>query len=153
MKKDDKLERYLGATIVLTKGVKEYRQTIDRFVNMQDSVLEIGFAWGTTTDLLSKVASKVVGIDKGLSYRTAIKDHPQLELYQLDAFEIKKVIDLGYSFSVIYIDVSGCRSMFDIITLIKMYENAFRPGVIVVKATKLKGFVRRCIVWDSSSNR
>jgi 2-polyprenyl-3-methyl-5-hydroxy-6-metoxy-1,4-benzoquinol methylase len=134
--------------LILTKGVKEYRQTISKYINAADTVLEIGFAWGTTTQLLSQVCKKVVGIDKGESYCQAVKDYPKLELYKIDAFEISKVIELGYDFNKVYIDVSGCRAMFDVITLIKMYESAFQLDLQVIKSTSLKRFVDRCEVWQ-----
>ncbi len=133
--------------LILTKGVKEYRQTVSENVNSSDTVLEIGFAWGTTTSLISKYCEKVVGIDKGESYYKAVKDYPELEFYKIDAFDIKKVIELGYDFNKVYIDVSGCRAKSDIIILIHMYENAFDLDLQVVKCTSLKRFVSRCKVW------
>ncbi len=133
--------------IILTKGVKEYRQTIEKYINKQDIVLEIGFAWGTTTKMLSEVCKHVVGIDKGESYYTAVKQYPELELYKIDGFNIREVLDLGYSFNKIYIDISGCREINTVIKIIKMYENAFRPELMVVKSSRLKRFVAQCKVW------
>lgn len=130
--------------ILLTKGVKEYRRTIPLYVNKWDIVLEIGFAWGTTTNILSKHAKKVIGIDKRESYYTAIKTYPNLKLYKIDGFNISEVIGLGYKFNKIYIDISGCRSMMQVIKMIQIYENTFNPELIVVKSTKLKRFVRKC---------
>lgn len=134
--------------IILTKGVKEFRQTISKYIHPKDIVLEIGFAWGTTTNILYRKCLKVVGIDKGESYYTAVKTYPQIEFYKIDGFNICEVVKLGYKFNTIYIDISGCRSMFDIIKIIRMYENAFRPKVIVVKSSKLKRFVSQCEVWS-----
>ena len=135
--------------IIITKGVQEYRQTISRYICRQDIVLEIGFAWGTTTNLLAQRCQKVVGIDKGESYYTAIKTYPQIQFTKLDGFNIREVINLGYKFNKIYIDISGCRGLFDVITITKMYESAFRPELIVVKSSKLKRFVAQCEVWKS----
>jgi hypothetical protein len=146
--KEELKKEELKTLLILTRGVTEYRQTIQKYIKRDDLVLEIGFAWGTTTNLLSKYCKHVVGIDKGESYYTAVQTYPNLELYKLDGFDIRSVLALGYKFNKIYLDVSGCRSMFDIITLVKMYESAFRPELIVVKSTRLKKFVSRCVVWE-----
>lgn len=136
--------------ILLTKGVSEYRATIPKFITKGDIVLEIGFAWGTTTALLAQYAKKAVGIDKGESYDEAVRMYPELELHKLDGFDIRSVLDLGLKFNKIYIDISGCRSIFDVVKIVLMYKNAFKPELIVVKSSKLKAFVSDCEVWDGS---
>jgi hypothetical protein len=127
--------------LIATKGVQEYRRTIPLYINRRDIVLEIGFAWGTTTELLSKSCRKVVGIDKGKSYYTAIKNYPWIEFYKIDGFNISQVLDLGYKFNKIYIDISGCRGMFDVLKIVQMYKGAFKPELIVVKSSRLKRFL------------
>lgn len=134
--------------LVLTKGVQEYRATIPKYIRPNDTVLEIGFAWGTTTALLSKYAQKVVGIDKGESYYKAVQDYPQLELYKIDGFDMRSVLALGYKFNKIYIDISGCRGIFDVMKIVLMYKNVFKPELIVVKSSQLKKFVEKCVVWE-----
>lgn len=135
--------------IILTRGVKEYRQTISRYINKNDLVLEIGFAWGTTTNLLFKRCRKVVGIDNGKSYYTAVKKYPHIQFEKIDGFNIREVLKLGYKFNKIYIDISGCRPILDVVKITKMYEGVFNPEIIVVKSTKLKMFVSNCEVWKS----
>jgi hypothetical protein len=130
--------------LIVTKGVKEYRATIPLYVNKNDTVLEIGFAWGTTTNLLYKACRKVVGIDKGESFYTAVKNFPWIEFYKIDGFDISRVLKLEYKFNKIYIDISGCRSMFDVLKIVQMYKCAFTPELIVVKSSKLKRFVASC---------
>jgi len=133
--------------LIVTKGVKEYRATIPLYICRRDIVLEIGFAWGTTTNLLYKACRKVVGIDKGESYYTAIKNYPLIEFYKIDGFDISRVLKLGYKFNKIYIDISGCRSIFDVIKMVQMYKGAFRPELIVVKSSRLKRFLESCWIW------
>ncbi len=141
---------FCGMTkIIITKGVKEFRQTISKYVHPNDIVLEIGFAWGTTTNLLAKKCKRVIGIDKGESYYTAVKKYPELDFYKIDGFAISEVLKLEYKFNKIYIDISGCRGIFDVIKIIKMYENVFKPELVVVKSSKLKRFVANCEVWSS----
>jgi 2-polyprenyl-3-methyl-5-hydroxy-6-metoxy-1,4-benzoquinol methylase len=136
------------STIILTKGVKEYRQTIAYFVTKEDAVLEIGCAWGTTSVLLYKHAKYVVAIDKGESLITAKKTYPQIHFEQIDGFNVSQVRKLGFDFSKIYIDISGCREIYDVIKMITMYEAVFNPKIIVVKSTKLKSLISRSTVWD-----
>jgi len=137
--------------LIITKGVKEYRRTIPVYITNRDIVLEIGFAWGTTTNLLYQKCKKVVGIDKGESYYTAVKKYSYIQFEKIDGFDIKKVLALGYQFNKIYIDISGCRSLFDVIKIVLMYKNVFKPELIVVKSSKLKRFVETCIVWHKIS--
>ena len=136
--------------IILTKGVKEYRQTIPYFVNKNDIVLEIGCAWGTTSDLLYKHAKYLVAIDKGKSLPAAEKKYPCIHFERIDGFDVKRVIDLGFKFNKIYIDISGCRSMFDVIRMVRMYDSVFKPEILVVKSSKLKRFAAQCVVWDKN---
>jgi 16S rRNA A1518/A1519 N6-dimethyltransferase RsmA/KsgA/DIM1 with predicted DNA glycosylase/AP lyase activity len=148
MSKEEELLFQNSCKIICTKGVKEYRQTIEKYITSQDTVLEIGFAWGTTTELLSKVCKHVVGIDKGESFYTAVMQYPELELYKIDGFDIREVRALGYNFNKIYIDISGCRELNTVIKIVRMYEQTFKPELIVVKSSKLKKLVARCEVWS-----
>ncbi len=133
--------------IILTKGVKEYRQTIPYCITNQDTVLEIGCAWGTTSNLLSKYAGTVVAIDKGASLPTARETYPHVHFEQFDGFDIASVIRLNLNFTKVYIDISGCREITAIIKMIRIYEAVFSPEIIVVKSSKLKYFVEKCKIW------
>ncbi len=134
--------------LIVTKGVKEYRNTIPHCVCKSDLVLEIGFAWGTTTNLLSQVCKKVVGMDKGSSYYKAIRDYPQIEFHKIDGFNISEVLNLNYDFNKIYIDISGCRGIFDVLKMVQMYKGAFNPDLIVVKSSRLKTFLKSCEIFS-----
>lgn len=133
--------------VVVTEDVKEYRATIDQYVNENDTVLEIGCAWGTTTRLLARRCKEVVGIDKGQSLRIAKRRHPALHLERIDGFDIPGVLKLGKKFSTVYIDISGSRDLRDVVSMIRKYEAVFEPEVIVVKSNRLKRLLQRCIVW------
>ena len=137
--------------IILTKGVKEYRATISQCVGKSDTVLEIGSGFGTTTNLLYRAAGQVVGIDKGESYHTAVKTYPWIEFCQIDGFDVSQVLSLGYRFNKVYIDISGCRDIYDTIKIILRYQGAIRPEYIIVKSSKLKQFVDKCQVWCSQT--
>ena len=141
-------EFYNAPTFVLTRGVREYRATIPRYVHENDTVLEIGCAWGTTTAILDRHASKVVGIDKGEALDTAIDRYPHIQFERIDGYSMREVLHLGLEFTKVYIDISGCRSILDVVKIARMYASAFEPDVIVVKSTQLKGFVAHCVVWS-----
>jgi len=134
--------------IILTQGVAEYRQTIPLCIAKQDVVLEIGCAWGTTSARLFRHAKYVVAVDKGQSLSKAKEKYPHIHFEQIDAFQIRQVQQLGFNFNKVYIDISGCRDIYDIIKLIFMYDNVFYPDLIVVKSTKLKRLMGRCIIWE-----
>ena len=134
--------------IIVTQGVKEYRATIPIYVNKNDTVLEIGSAWGTTTNLLYKVAGKVVGIDKGESFHNAVEVYHWIEFHKVDSFDISKVLSLNHIFNKIYIDISGCRDILDIIKILIMYRGAYKPETIVIKSTRLKRLITECQTWD-----
>jgi hypothetical protein len=133
--------------IIVTQGVQEYRQTIPHCITKRDVVLEIGCACGTTSARLYRHAGYVVGIDKGAALLIARKTYPHIRFEQIDGFDVSRVRQLGYSFTKVYIDISGCRDIYDVIKMVTMYEAVFRPEIIVVKSTKLKRLVSRCHVW------
>jgi hypothetical protein len=134
--------------IIVTQGVKEYRQTIPHCVTRDDVVLEIGCAWGTTSALLCKHAKYVVAIDKGQSLPAARQTYPHIHFEQIDGFDVARVRSLGLAFNKVYIDISGCRELDAVIKMIRMYEAVFAPEIIVVKSTRLKRLVSKCTVWD-----
>ena len=53
----------LRTRFVATRGVQEYRATIEPLVKKEDVVLELGCEWGTTTSLLAQRCRTVVGTD------------------------------------------------------------------------------------------
>lgn len=134
--------------IIITKGVKQYRQTIPYFVSKKDTVLEIGCAWGTTSQLLYKHAGFVVAIDKGASLPSAKKTYPHIRFEQIDGFDIARIKEFKLAFTKIYIDISGCREITDVIKIVRIYDAVFSPQLIVVKSSKLKYFVEKCEAWN-----
>lgn len=136
--------------IIVTQGVKEYRQTIPHCVTDQDIVLEIGCSCGKTSALLYKHAKYVVAIDKGQALPIAKRTYPHIHFEQIDGFDVRQVLKLGYDFDKVYIDISGCRDIYDVIKMIAKYEAVFGPEIIVVKSTKLKRLVSSCTVWNGS---
>jgi hypothetical protein len=139
------------ASIIVTKGVREYRQTIPHCIGGNDTVLEIGCAWGTTSALLHRRAGRLVAIDKGKALPEARRRYAGIRFEQIDGFDVSRVVRLGMRFDKIYIDISGCRRLGDVLTMIRAYESAFEPELIVVKSTALKGLLARATAWSSEA--
>ena len=143
----------LDTVLVSTRGVREYRETIPQWVGSDDTVLELGCEWGTTTALLAQRAKGVVGTDISPEVvERARERHPDIRFQVLDAFDVRAALDLGEQFTKVYIDVSGLsgyRSLLDVIALLQMYATVLRPRAIIVKSGALKSFATRCIAWRS----
>lgn len=137
-----------------TRGVKEYRATIPVWVNDQDSVLEIGCEWGTTTTVIAQRCREVLGTDISPDCIARAKEmHPDLQFAVLDGFDVRAALGFGRAFTKIYIDMSGMsgyRSLLDVIALLNMYATVFRPQAIVVKSGALKQFASNCVAWRGS---
>jgi len=141
----------LKTRFIATRGVKEYRATIPRWVGPDDVVLEIGCEWGTTTVLIAERCKRVVGTDISPEcIERARKRHPHLRFEVLDGFDVKAALELGEPFTKVYIDISGLsgyRSLLDTISLLNLYATVLRPEAIVVKSGALKHFAARCVPW------
>jgi hypothetical protein len=145
-------ELELPTTFVLTRGVEEFRATIPYYINKSDIVLEVGCAWGTTSQLLYENAKMVVAIDKGESLPIARETYPHIRFEQIDGFDIRAILKLGYKFNKIYVDISGSREILTVVKIATVYSTALKPEVIVIKSTKLKGFARGLVVWEGGKS-
>ena len=122
----------LKTKFIATRGVKEYRATIEQWVQPEDVVLEIGCEWGTTTVEIAPRCKQVIGTDvSGEVIERARQRHPHIRFEVLDAFDVRAAGELGDHFDKIYIDMSGLsgyRSLLDTISLVNMYATVFRPA-------------------------
>ena len=145
----------LKTMFVGTRGVTEYRESIAEWVNPDDTVLEIGCEWGTTTVLLAPHCKEVIGTDVSPEcIQRARLLYPHLRFEVLDAYDVRAAVGLGKQFTKIYIDVSGLsgyRSLLDVIALLNMYATVLAPEAIIVKSGALKNFAAHCIAWQPSS--
>ena len=143
----------LNTKFIATRNVKEYRETIPKWVNENDVVLEIGCEWGTTTQFLAPCCKEVIATDISLEcIQRAREKHPDLHFEVLDGFDVRAALDLGKHFTKIYIDISGIsgyRSLLDVISLLTMYATVLRPEAIIVKSGALKRFAANCTAWRS----
>jgi hypothetical protein len=141
----------LKTAFISTRGVKEYRETIDVWVTPDDTVLEIGCEWGTTTSALAQQCREVIGTDISRACIDRARTlYPSIRFEVLDAFDVRAAQALVKTFTKIYIDVSGLsgyRSLLDVIALLTMYATVFRPEAIIVKSGALKHFAVHCVPW------
>jgi len=141
----------LHTKFIATRGVEEYRQTIQTWVTPQDKVLEIGCEWGTTSVLIYERCKNLIATDISLDcIQVARQKHPEIQFAVLDAFNIKDAMKLGDRFTKIYIDMSGLssyRALLDVIALVNLYASVFEPEAIVIKSGSLKNFSLNCIAW------
>ncbi len=141
-----------GTNFVAVRNVREYRATVPHCVRPDDTVLEIGCEWGTTTEVLARRAGTVVGTDISAEcIERARERHPDIRFEVLDGFDVRAALELGEQFTVVYIDmsgISGYRSLMDCIALLNMYATVLRPRTIVVKSGALKNFARHCTAWS-----
>ncbi|MFH1561438.1 MAG: class I SAM-dependent methyltransferase [Patescibacteria group bacterium] len=145
----------LKTLFVGTRGVQEYRASIEKFVKPGDKILEVGCEWGTTSELIFQKCRNIIATDVSLKcIERARQMRPEIRFETLDVFNIETAMGFGVDFNKMYIDVSGLsgyRSLLDVISLLNMYASVFRLGLIVVKSGALKEFGRRCIAWEGSS--
>lgn len=141
----------LKTLYVATRGVEEYRQTIEKYVSMGDLVLEIGCEWGTTSVLIHNKCKNLIATDISTEcIAVAKKKYPQINFQVLDAFNIKEAMKIGGHFTKIYIDMSGLssyRALLDVIALLNEYAAIFEPEIIVIKSGSLKNFAKNCVAW------
>ena len=143
----------LKTLYIATRGVEEYRQSIQTWVKSTDTVLEIGCEWGTTSTLIHNVCKNLIATDISLDcIERARQQYPEIRFETLDAFNIKAAMKFGDHFSKIYIDMSGLssyRALLDVIALLNQYAAIFEPEAIIIKSGSLKQFAKNCIAWKS----
>jgi protein-L-isoaspartate O-methyltransferase len=142
----------LRTKFVATRGVREYRETIDEWVGADDVVLEIGCEWGTTSALLAPRCKELIATDVSAECIARARErHPDIRFEVLDGFDVRAALDLGRPFTKVYIDMSGLsgyRSLLDTVSLLAMYGTVLRPEAIVIKSAALKRFARLCVPWQ-----
>lgn len=147
----------LKCLFIATRGVDEYRQTIERWINPQDRVLEIGCEWGTTSTLIYEKCKNLIATDISIEcIQKARQKYPEINFATLDAFNIREAMKLGDKFSKIYIDMSGLssyRALLDVIALLNQYAAIFEPEAIIIKSGSLKQFARNCVEWKSTDTK
>ena len=143
----------LKTYFVGTRGVKEYRESISTWVKPEDTVLEIGCEWGTTTRILSEHCAEVIGTDISSDViDKARHSNPGIRFEVLDGFDVLAAQRLGKKFTKVYIDISGIsgyRSLLDTIALMNMYAVVLQPQAIIVKSGALKNFAAHCVAWKA----
>ena len=141
----------LKTLLIGTRGVKEYRASIERYLQPQDRVLEVGCEWGTTSELIYERCKNLIATDiSGKCIEKAQQMRPEIRFETLDAWDVKKALSFGVDFNKMYVDISGLsgyRSELDLLSLLNMYSSVFNIEAIVAKSGALKNLGKRCIAW------
>ncbi len=134
-----------------TRGVKEFRESINTYISKTDKVLEIGCEWGTASVLIHPKCAQLIATDISLKcIERAREMRPDIHFETLDVYDIRRAQSFGVAFNKMYIDVSGLsgyRSLLDVLALLNMYASVFKMEVIVIKSGALKELGRRLIAW------
>ncbi|MCA9374961.1 class I SAM-dependent methyltransferase [Candidatus Dojkabacteria bacterium] len=148
---NEKQYRY-RTVFVATRGVKEYRASINQYINRHDIVLEIGCEWGTTSELIYPKCKQLIATDISSECILRAKQmRSEIHFETLDVYDLKSALSFGLGFTKMYIDVSGLsgyRSLLDVIALLNTSAAAFPIQAIVVKSGALKDFAKKCVAWD-----
>jgi hypothetical protein len=143
----------LKTLFIATRGVDEYRQTIEKWVYPSDLILEIGCEWGTTSALICNKCKNLIATDISLDcIQRARQKYPYIHFETLDAFNIREAMRFDSKFTKIYIDMSGLssyRALLDVIALLNLYASVFEPKAIIIKSGSLKLFAKNCTAWNS----
>lgn len=140
----------LKCLFVATRGVEEYRASIEKYLSKWDKVLEIGCEWGTTSELIYNKTQNLIATD--ISDECLIKARelrPNIDFRALDVYNISQAMSFKIQFTKMYIDVSGLsgyRSLLDVIALLNMYASVFPLEAIIIKSGSLKNFITYCRV-------
>lgn len=141
----------LKTLFVGTRGVKEYRESIQKYVQSDDCILEIGCEWGTTSELIYQKCKNLLATDVSQKcIDRARQMRPDIRFETLDVYDIQKALNFKMKYNKMYIDVSGLsgyRSVLDVVALMNMYASVFNMEAIVVKSGALKDLGKRCIAW------
>lgn len=133
---------------VATRGVEEYRKSIDEYITSKDIVLEIGCEWGTTSELILPKCKNLIATDVSSECIERAKQmRPNIDFRTLDVYDIRKALSWKIDFNKMYIDVSGLsgyRSLLDVISLMDMYAKVYDMDAIVIKSGSLKNFIKNC---------
>jgi hypothetical protein len=130
----------LQTIFVATRGVQEYRATIDQVITPDDVVLELGCEWGSTTRIIADRCREVVGTDMSPDcIEHARSLHARIRFEVLDAFDLSGALALQRPFNKIYIDLSGFsgyRSLLDSIPSYSFMPTFFARKRLFSKAER-----------------
>ena len=157
------LNRSTCPILIPCVGVNDYRQTIPTVVKKEDSVLEVGCHYGTTTELLHDAAviknkGFCCGVDIGEKIiHNAKSRYPNMTFEVLDAWNTLDLLklkmnncatDSSLGYDVVYADIgglSGSNGLLESLALLDSLGNALQPRVIVIKSLCMKRLASQLI--------
>eukprot|EP01048_Picozoa_sp_COSAG05_P032192 COSAG05_NODE_12188_length_479_cov_0.902632_1_plen_159_part_11 len=123
------------APMVVAATTDDFRTCAQQLVQVGDTVLEVGCADGITTNLISKFANDVVGVDIApVVIGKARSRYPSIDFRVLDASNTPELRRLRKHFSVVFVDIAGLIALESLLPMLDALDDALRPRLLVVKS-------------------
>jgi len=136
--------------IVVVHTTREYKAMARKFVTSDDVVLEIGCAEALTTKIIEGLAKDVVGIDlSAKEIQRAQARFPELELHVMNGLDHAAIKKLRPKFTKVFVDVSGTRSLDQLMPVVECVERKLQPRLIVVKSVYLNQLKEKLLVGQN----
>ena len=133
------------ARIFLVSRVSTYRRLARELVGPEDVVIELGSSEGRCTRMLARRARRVIAVEKTRAgcakTRQAVARWDNVVVLCQDAFDLRPIMDLSNRADAVFVDIGGSAPAWQTMRLAGNYLSIFRPGVLVMRNTRLASFV------------
>jgi SAM-dependent methyltransferase len=126
------------APIHAVSSTQEFRAAIKRTVGPADVVLEVGCADGVTTEIISKFAADVVGVD--IAAAVVAKARARfggLDFRVVDGLDLEGLAALRPRFTKVFVDTAGTSAVEALLPMLRGLDHRLRPALLVVKSRAL----------------
>ncbi|MFQ6098987.1 MAG: methyltransferase domain-containing protein [Armatimonadota bacterium] len=122
-----------------------YRRLAGRLPGPDDVVIEIGASTGKATKRLAARAGRVIAVehsDEMLELaRAALEGADNVTLLKADAWDLGPVLNETSRADCVFVDIAGSAPPWSTLRLAERYRTQFRPRCLVIRNTRLAGFV------------
>ena len=139
---------------------RQYRELLDKTVNIGDVVIEIGPHVGSATKLYCGRTKLTVAVDKGaqseIAFRKLAEKYSNLFFLRDDArsFDaVKAVLEKTQSCDVLAVDIGGGRFADTVFKVWAVWSGVFRPSRSIIRNRGIAEFVQKAEVCDDSVQR
>ncbi len=143
--------------ISILYDVGRYRKFLNRGVDKDDTVIELGPHIGESTKLYVKKTRLTIAVDKSRqsekAFERILPEYKNLRLVRGDVREfntIKKVITLTKKCDVLAIDMGGGRYPDTVFKVWATWTGIFKPKHSVIRNRGLAEFIQRAEVHDKT---
>jgi len=146
--------------ISLAYEVKEYRKLLEKRIEDDDIVIEIGPHVGRSTERYAEKTKLGILVDKSAQSREGLKNllkkFPQLRYIQGDArkFEtVKEVLSLTKGCDFLAVDMGGGRYPDTVFKVWAVWSGVFKPKNSIIRNRGLAEFVQKLKIDDNTLKR